>query len=512
MLERWERLQPWLRRAARWTGALFFLFLPVTSFPYLPEELGGRTLVRPLSIYPLLALLLLVTLPGLLRRRLPRTFLPLLAFVLLAAISSIVAFASGLDVYRGVSLEARFLRNLVTLGLGLAFYLTVSLLPETWDDLRFCLRWLYAGFALALVWGTFQIPYVLHYSPMYFKIADAIQGLVSSRKLFTTRISGMTYEPKWFAEQIVFVLMPWLFGSLLARRSLFGWRPPARWPRLGWITVEWVLLAWASVVLLFTFSRTGLFVLALLIFASYGLYRLKPAPHLQAPAPRRGAGEEGSASSRILQPGRRPRRGRWLLEIFAILVVILGVVFGVGSQNPYFSRLWRYWTEGSKERSRTYLEFIAFEQRFVYWTTALRTYDQQPLLGVGLGNYAFYFVDNLPDQPYDVQKEIMRQITPGEGRDRLITPKNLYARLIAETGLAGTAAFTTFVLAVAGCLLYLWFSPTAEQRAWAIGGLLGLFVFLIVVFSFDSFALPNMWVVFGLITAAAHLPDPPTEL
>ncbi len=531
MSERRERLPLWLRRAARWAGALFFLFLPVTSFPYLPEELGGRTLVRPLSIYPLLALLLLVTLPGLFRRRLPRTFLPLLVFVLLAVISSIVAFASGLDVYRGVSLEARFLRNLVTLGLGLAFYLTVSLLPETWDDLRFCLRWLYAGFGLALLWGTLQIPYVLHYSPTYFKIADAVQGLVSSRKLFTTRISGMTYEPKWFAEQIVFVLMPWLFGSLLARRSLFDWRPLARWPRLGWVTVEWALLVWASVVLLFTFSRTGLFVLALLIFASYWLYRLgvgQTPPSLahsslpgegevpQPPALSAHRDEEDAprAAPPSLGRGKGPgaRRGRWLLETLGILVVILAVLFGIGSQNPYFSRLWRYWTEGSKERSRTYLEFIAFEQRFVYWTTALRTYDQQPLLGVGLGNYAFYFVDNLPDQPYDVQKEIMRQITPGEGRDRLITPKNLYARLIAETGLAGTAAFTVFVLAVVGCLLYLWFSPTAEQRAWAIGGLLGLFVFVIVVFSFDSFALPNMWVVFGLVTAAAHLPDPPSEL
>jgi O-antigen ligase len=145
----------------------------------------------------------------------------------------------------------------------------------------------------------------------------------------------------------------------------------------------------------------------------------------------------------------------------------------------------------------------------VYWATALNIYDQSPTLGVGLGNYAFYFPEMLPNQPYDEQREIMRQITPGEGRDRLITPKNLYARLIAETGLLGTVLFTTFFLAVIGCVLFLWFSPSPEQKYWAMSGFLSLVVFFVVVFSFDSFSIPNMWVVFGLITAAAHLADPP---
>ena len=76
------------------------------------------------------------------------------------------------------------------------------------------------------------------------------------------------------------------------------------------------------------------------------------------------------------------------MEAIAIIGLLAGGVFFVGSQNAYFSRLWRYWTDG-KARTRTYLEFIAFEQRFVYWSTAMRIYEQNPLLGVGLGNYAF---------------------------------------------------------------------------------------------------------------------------
>jgi O-antigen ligase len=208
---------------------------------------------------------------------------------------------------------------------------------------------------------------------------------------------------------------------------------------------------------------------------------------------------------------RRPitRRARWLhaAELAAIVLALAAGLYAVGSQNPYFSRLWRYWTE-NKARNRTYLQYIAFDQRFLYWSTALRVYETSPLVGVGLGNYAFYFADLAPDQSYELQKEVMRQITPGEGRDRLITPKNLYARLIAETGLLGVAFFTAFLLAASGCVLYLWYSSSAEARFWALGGFFSIVVLAIVIFSFDSLARPNMWVALGLITAAAHLPDP----
>jgi len=130
------------------------------------------------------------------------------------------------------------------------------------------------------------------------------------------------------------------------------------------------------------------------------------------------------------------------------------------------------------------------------------------VLGVGLGNYAFYFTEMLPEQSWFRQPEIVRQITPEEGRNRLITPKSLVARLLAETGLAGSAIFITFILAIIGCVIFLWLSPALEQRFWGLGGMLAMLVFAFVIFSFDSFALPNMWVVFGLVTAAAHISDP----
>ncbi len=40
--------------------------------------------------------------------------------------------------------------------------------------------------------------------------------------------------------------------------------------------------------------------------------------------------------------------------------------------------------------------------------------------------------------------EVLRILTPEVGRNRLITPKNLYFRILAETGLLGMAAFAAF--------------------------------------------------------------------
>jgi len=371
---------------------------------------------------------------------------------------------------------------MVTLGIGLAFYLTVSLLPQNWEDLKFSLRWLYAGFAIALLWGTLQIPYVIHYSPTYFKFVNMFQVLISSRKLFTTRISGMTYEPKWFAEQICFLLIPWLMGSVITRRSIFNWR-------FKWITVEWLYLGWAVVVLVFTFSRTGLIILGAVAFLGYVFFRTYTQKETRE----------------VAIPIKK--KSKKILEAAAIIAGLAIALYLVGSQNAYFARFWLYWTEKKNDRERTYLEYISFQQRFLYWETALNIYKTDPLLGVGLGNYAFYFDEMLPNQPYDLQKEVIRQITPEQGRDRLITPKNLLARLIAETGLLGTAMFSTFLLAIIGCILFLWFSQEEEQKYWGLCGLLAMFVFSFVVFSFDSFALPNMWVFFGLITAATHMPN-----
>ena len=96
--------------------------------------------------------------------------------------------------------------------------------------------------------------------------------------------------------------------------------------------------------------------------------------------------------------------------------------------------------------------------------------------------------------------ELLRGIVPDY--TRVITAKNFFARLLAETGLMGTAAFVTFLIVLAVNGFYLWLSKDSKVKFWGAGGLLALIAFCVDTLSYDSMAIPNPWIVFGLITAS----------
>lgn len=435
--------------------------------------------MRPLSVYPMIVLLILVVIPRL-GKPIPKTVLSLTPFILAALGSSLLSLLAGIEPSLGVSVFDRVLRALVTLGIGVAIYLATALTPRTIEDLRQALRWIYAGFILAYAWGTAQMVFVLHYNHAYFSLLSRMQRWVSMRKLFPTRISGMTYEPNWFAEQICFFMLPWLLASVLRGYSVFTWR----WRR---ITVEWLLLGWSLVLIVFTYSRAGLINLILLVFLTLLLFRVK----------------KPAQNKRQLSIG-----SIWLkrvIEALLAVIVLVSAIYYAGMKNSFFSRMWKYWVENNQTSVERYLEYIGFGARIAYGEAALRIYAALPFFGVGLGNYAFYFEEMIPDQPLARTPELLKIVSPEEGRDRLITVKNFYFRLLAETGLLGTGSFAVFLVAILGCVLYLWWSNDSQQKYWGTGGMLGMLVFAISAFTFDSFTLPNMWIVFGLITAAAGI-------
>lgn len=458
----------------------FLVALPVTSFPYFPRAIGGAALVRPLSIYPLLVLGVLVVAPALLRQRLPKSMAILAAFVIVALASALLSFLRGIHPLLGVSVEARVLRALITLGLGVGFYLVVALLPRRVEDLQAALRWLYAGFGVALLWGSLQAIYIIRWNPTWFQWMNALQRLVSTRRLFNNRVSGMTYEPNWFAEQLSVLLLPWLLASVLSGTTIFRWRR-------GWLTVELLLTLWTVAIIPFTFSRAGLVNLAALAIVSLLFFRPRPArASVVAPRPK---------SRQVLVR---------IVEAAVVLAVLASLVYVAGTRNEFFARIWGYWEK--KNTSLTgYFEYLGFGARFTYAETAYRVYAAYPWLGVGLGNYAFYFEEMLPERPLAEIPEVLRLVTPDLDRNQLITPKNIYLRLLAETGIVGTAVFFAFVVSIAGSALYLWLSSNLQEKFWGAGGLMGLVAFALSAFSFDSFAIPNMWIVFGLITAAVRV-------
>jgi len=450
-----------------WGAALFTL--PVTSFRYFPF-LGDSTYVRPLSLYPI-ALLLLLLASQLLQKKetFPRagTLTPLLAFVLVALAATGIGLLLNPLPMRGFEYFGRVFRAWITVIIGLSFFLAAVWMNRTEDDLRFSIKWLLAGFVVDILWSGVQA--LAFYTPLLKKVTVTHwQRAFSMRELVkTNRVSGMAYEPAWLAGQIATVYLPWLVASLLTR---------LRVTRFRWLEV--VLLGFAVLLLLATFSRGGLLTAVgafLLTILFVGRTELRSVWTWFA------AGFQGG--------------GNWLLRAGVILVLV-GSLAGAGmflSQKGYITRLFNTQADSVED----FIIENSAGARAAYNYGALGAYDENPIMGVGLGASGFYIYDHLPDWALTTVPEIARQLSP---ESRLYpNPKNMYVRLLAETGLVGFFIFVAFLFSVLGDALHALASKTTAARYLGIAGIFSWFAIALYNVTQDSFATPNLWINFGIL-------------
>ena len=450
-----------------WGAALFTL--PVTSFRYFPF-LGDNTYVRPLSLYPIALLFPLLIFQFIQKKEsLPRagTLTPLLAFVLLALTATGFGLLMDPLPMRGFEYLGRALRAWITLLIGLSFFIAAIWMNRTEEDLRFSIKWLLAGFVVNILWSGVQA--LSFYTPLLEKVTVTHwQSTFSMRELVrTNRISGMAYEPAWLAGQIATVYLPWLVASLLTR---------LRVTRFKWLEV--ILLGFAVLLLLATFSRGGLltamgaFLLTLLFVARA---ELRAAWNWFVAGFQRG--------------------GNWILRLL-VVALLVGALAGAGlflSQKGYITRLFN-------TRADSVEDFIIENSagaRAAYTFGALGAYDESPIMGVGLGASGFYIYDHLPDWALTTVPEIARQLNP---ENRLYpNPKNMYVRLLAETGLVGFFVFIAFLFSVLGDSLRALQSGMPVGRYLGIAGIFSWFAIALYNVTQDSFATPNIWINFGIL-------------
>jgi hypothetical protein len=448
--------------------------LPVTSFRYFPG-MGEGTLVRPLAFYPI-ALLTVIIGVQLWRGKmsLPRAgaWIPLSAFVLFGiAASSYGVMLEPLPM-RGQDYVGRVLRAWVTVVIGLSFFTCAVWLNRNEDDLRFTLKWLFAGFAMDIAWSGVQA--LAFYTPLLEKVTVTHwQRAFSMRELVrTNRISGMAYEPAWLAGQITTIYLPWLFAALLTR---------TRVTRFKWYEI--VLLGFALLMLLATYSRGGIFnaVIALALTLLF------------------------TGRAEIAGTWRWFLDRSWMLRA-GIVIVIVGALVGAGAflaRKEYITRLFN-------SNADSLSEFIIENSagaRAAYTFGALGAYEESPWFGVGLGASGFYIYDNLPDWSLTLVPEIARQLSPD---NRLYpNPKNMYARLLAETGLIGFFLFLAFQFHILGDVLSVLQKRESLIRFLGVAGLFSWFAILIYNATQDSLAIPNIWVNFGVLVGMTVIGSEP---
>ena len=115
---------------------------------------------------------------------------------------------------------------------------------------------------------------------------------------------------------------------------------------------------------------------------------------------------------------------------------------------------------------------------------------------MGLGASGFWIYGNLPDWTLTTVPEVAKQLNP---QSRLFpNPKNLYVRLLAETGLVGFVFFAIFLFSSLADSLTL----LKRENFFRFLGIAGLFAWLAIALynvTQDSFATPNIWIIPGIL-------------
>ncbi len=477
----------------RWSWWLLVAALPITSFP-LVARFTGSSSVAGLSL-PFVGILgVLFLLPLLYRqKKLFPLAAPLALFALVFLLSMGLSIFLSPPMYKGISALRNQLEALVTLGIGLTFYLVTAKWLDTPDKVRRTLQIISISGAAIIAWSLVQAA-VWRTMPMnLFPLwIQDIQGAFAMGRLYWGRTSGFALEPSWLAHQMNMLYLPVWLACTVQNFSAFKFRV---WK----FSVENFLLVGGAVAFFLTFSRVGWLAFLLMLAYLFLVYNYRLAGWIQRQVFSRRAAQAEATPKPLT---------RWLIW-GGMLLVYLGLLAGALFA---FSRLDRrmadlFYFDASQDYAvLRYADRLRFSERLVYWDSGLRMFSDHPLLGVGPGNAGFYMPQNLSGFGYftvEVRDLLYRS-------NDLLNIKSLWVRLLAETGILGFGCF----------LIWFWLSWRSSYRLSIVElplistmGLIACFAmigFLIEGFSIDSFALPYLWISTGIGAAAILLVEKKT--
>lgn len=468
----------WLDRVIDILWGLVLLFLPVTSFPYIPF-LGSETQVRLLSIYPMLLLFPLLIIQVFRKKIIiwRAAFTPLLVFVLIALSATLIGIVLAPTEVRGQGYLDRALRAIITLVIGLGFFGYATWFTDSRKKLISNLKWLYLGLFLTFLWGLLQVAAYSNWV-LSADVLDGWQKLISSSGIYlqNMRIIGFTLEPSWLAGQVAVFYFPFLFAFIVTGVHI---------TRHRWL--EYLLAGMSLFLLVFTYSRSGLamvVVACLLTTIFTGKSWLKPL-WIWFSRPFRQDHKGGGGS-----PKWRATSVRLVLVV--TLLILLVASFSALSANPYFSRIWN----SSKTNLVDYVVDIYAGPRLAFAWAGLETFNQHPWSGVGLGAGGFYLYSNLPDWSRTFIPEVSSLLSPAN--IGFPNPKNLFIRLLSETGILGLGSFIAFLFFLLGAIIRFRHEGEPLDRFLWISGLFSWIMIIMYCFTQDSFAMPNTWINLGM--------------
>jgi O-antigen ligase len=479
-----------LERVERLLLVLLVLFIPVSASPLLP--FGSGTLVRPLAIVPAMLLLVCICVRVfLLKQSMPYAndgINLLLLFICYVVLSGLVIISvEPDDLFKGQTPLDSFLRALLTLLAGIAFYVVGRCYIRSAEDIKLTLRFLWIAFSSSVFLALVQVVAIVE-GGNTLRIVQAITDVFSVHyDGLTSRAQGMTFEPSWLATQIIVVLVPTLVAQSISRQSFVASNAD-HWvlPRAagGFAVVLTGLLCagsrfgFAAAAALIGLSSLvavwrGRFAAAmgLLLFIAAGIAGVVAMGNLQS----------GAGATYVLGP--------------------LDVLTNSGGPPA---------TTNSEQRSEAVAETLAVVGRVAAAQSAVNIWLANPLTGVSFGNDFRYFPAYAPDWAFATAL-FQQNAKEGLGWIDAYAPekgnaKDLVLRLLAETGITGFVLFALFFVRQT-------FSVRATDAYFAYFRISTVGALVFSTFNGDSFADPILWIPLVLCSAMGRLqaPAPETE-
>jgi len=208
---------------------------------------------------------------------------------------------------------------------------------------------------------------------------------------------------------------------------------------------------------------------------------------------------EKTAYFKYRSKNKRVRALTLRLGIIVVLTVFLGLSLQALGRNSYFSKIW----QSRKSNLVEYVIDIYAGPRLAYAWSGMEIFSQNPWTGVGLGATGFYMYSNLPDWSKTFIPEISTHLSPMNSN--FPNTKNLFVRIIAETGILGFGAFLGFLFYVLAQILTFGRIPVRESRFLMVAGIFTWIVMILFSFTQDSFAMPNTWINLGMLLGVSSL-------
>ena len=462
------------------------MVLPITSFPLLSTLFGG-TSVAPLAFLPMVLLILILVLPDFLRNKaLPRQFQPLFFFFLIGILSIALAYFRELPSFRTIPIWRNAAEGLITLLFGFGFYLVTIYSLRDQTQIRTALRWInLGGVIIIMIVAAQYISFKL--TGAFPQILSSLQRFVSaSGRLYDGRSTGLAFEPSWLAHQLNILYIPIWFGFTVCKESVY----PKK--LFGRIPYEAFLLAGGIVSMFLSFSRIGW--ITVIVVVTYLLFRFansqidRVLKHREIKTHKKQSPQRHIFAKLLL----------WLLVFIVLLLLVFAAGLIMRRLDPRMERLFdlsllkQYGILGWASR-------LSFAERITYWQAAFNVYARYPWLGSGLGVAGYYYPEVVPSFGYRLPEIISVYLY-----DNFIpNAKNLWVRILAETGIVGFSIFVAWMVEH-------WRNAKAVEnrkqsglmKAMGLAGQLLIVALIVEGFSLDTFGLPYYWVGLGLIVAS----------